>query len=666
MTASRVFELHLDRAVATIRAAYRKQQDDDDEEAALRGEAARVAEEVAALEAEGGDELPMAVLRRRFDLDDDEVAFVWNAVALTVDPRFAPVAHALAGSEARRGLTANLHAVIAGLADARAHRLARRLRRSRPLARVGLIEPAESGSALTSSPMVASLRLIAFLSGDDHEERVGTEVRIPDDLRHDAAQQAELERLREVLRGDEPVMLFVEGPIGSGRRTALGVAAAGLGRRVIALDLHRVPRDSGALAEALRGLRRDCMLAGAVPLVCEIDELLGSERDQGSLTRTLARFIDETPGLIALTSTVAGLDVSRRSAVRITWPLPSTAVQRELWARYLGDGAERAGLEQLSMRYRLGAGEIRRAIESARLLGKSRGTLDDRDLIEGVRSNIAERMGGVAERVEVKQGWGDLVLDADVMDQVQALVARVRHGHEVYETWGFHQKMPRGIGVAALFSGPPGTGKTMVAGLIARELDLELYQVDLSQVVSKWVGETEKQLARIFDAAEAGHALLLFDEADSLFAKRSQDVKGAVDRYANLEVNFLLQRIERFGGITILTTNLDVSIDPALIRRLAAKVRFELPGDDERAELWRRTLDTGAAPIEGKIDYDDLAQRSPQLSGANIRNAVLAAAFLAAADRAKISREHLLRALAGEYRSMGRVLGGGPGKSQAR
>src|SRR5690606_24032888 len=148
--------------------------------------------------------------------------------------------------------------------------------------------------------------------------------------------------------------------------------------------------------------------------------------------------------------------------------------------------------------------------------------------------------------------------------------------------------------------------KTMVAGLIARELDLELYQVDLSQVVSKWVGETEKQLAKIFDAAEAGHALLLFDEADSLFAKRSQEVKGAVDRYANLEVNFLLQRIERFGGITILTTNLDVSIDPALIRRLAAKIRFELPGEDERAEIWRRMLDTGSAPLAERIDYDDL------------------------------------------------------------
>src|SRR5690606_37699977 len=141
-----------------------------------------------------------------------------------------------------------------------------------------------------------------------------------------------------------------------------------------------------------------------------------------------------------------------------------------------------------------------------------------RDLVEGIRANIAEQLGGLAERVEVKQSWDDLVLAPDILDQINALVARVRHAHEVYERWSFNRKVARGIGVPALFSGPPGTGKTMVAGLIAKELDLELYQVDLSKVVSKWVGETEKQLARVFDAADAGHALLLFDEADSLFA----------------------------------------------------------------------------------------------------------------------------------------------------
>jgi len=206
-----------------------------------------------------------------------------------------------------------------------------------------------------------------------------------------------------------------------------------------------------------------------------------------------------------------------------------------------------------------------------------------------------------------------------------------------------------------LFSGPPGTGKTMAAGIIARELDLELFQVDLSQIVSKWVGETEKQLSQVFDAAEAGHALLLFDEADALFAKRTE-VKGATDRYANLEVNYLLQRVESFGGITILTTNLDASIDPALKGRLAAHVVFWPPDEDEREHLWERQLDTGTAPVDAEIDLSRLARAFPDMTGANIRNAVLAAAFLAASESTRITQEHLERAAKGEYRTMGRVL----------
>jgi SpoVK/Ycf46/Vps4 family AAA+-type ATPase len=223
--------------------------------------------------------------------------------------------------------------------------------------------------------------------------------------------------------------------------------------------------------------------------------------------------------------------------------------------------------------------------------------------------------------------------------------------------------MARGTGVAALFSGPPGTGKSMCAGLIARELDLELYQVDLSQVVSKWVGETEKQLAKLFDAAEEGHALLLFDEADSLFGQRTSDVKGAVDRYANLEVNFLLQRVESFGGITILTTNLDTAIDRALKRRLAAHIVFDAPDDEERARLWERMTRTGAAPLDAGFDPEELARAFPKMTGANIRNAALAAAFLAAADRADVlTQDHLIRAGRVEYRAMGHVLADRRGK----
>jgi SpoVK/Ycf46/Vps4 family AAA+-type ATPase len=299
---------------------------------------------------------------------------------------------------------------------------------------------------------------------------------------------------------------------------------------------------------------------------------------------------------------------------------------------------------------------IQRAVASVRAQYGTR-TLDATDLAHGLRHNIAEDLGGLAHPVAVTQSWADLVLSDDTRDHIQALIARVRHAHHVLNDWSYRSKIARGTGVPALFSGPPGTGKTMVAGLIARELDLELYQVDLSQVVSKWIGETEKQLARVFDAAEQGHALLLFDEADALFGKRTADVKGAVDRYANLEVNYLLQRVEAFGGITILTTNLDTAIDTALKRRLAAHIVFELPDDDERTTLWSRLVTTPDAPLAKDLDFDALARMFPKMSGAHIRNAALAAAFLAAADQSKtITQQHLIRAGRAEYRSMGHVL----------
>jgi SpoVK/Ycf46/Vps4 family AAA+-type ATPase len=189
------------------------------------------------------------------------------------------------------------------------------------------------------------------------------------------------------------------------------------------------------------------------------------------------------------------------------------------------------------------------------------------------------------------------------------------------------------------------------------ELGLELYPVDLSQITSKWVGETEKQLGRVFDAAEHGHALLLFDEADSLFGQRSQDVQGATDRLANMEVNFFFQRVEAFNGITILTTNLDSAIDSALKRRLAAHIVFELPDDDDRAVLWRLMLSTGASPLAIDLDFDALSRTFGKMSGANIRNAALAAAFMAAGEsEPEIRQEHVLRAARTEYRSMGHVL----------
>jgi SpoVK/Ycf46/Vps4 family AAA+-type ATPase len=243
------------------------------------------------------------------------------------------------------------------------------------------------------------------------------------------------------------------------------------------------------------------------------------------------------------------------------------------------------------------------------------------------------------------------VLPAVQQQTLREISAHVRQRSKVYETWGFAGKGARGLGISALFAGSSGTGKTMAAEVLANELRLDLYRIDLSSVVSKYIGETEKNLRRVFDAAEAGGAILLFDEADALFGKRSE-VKDSHDRYANIEVSYLLQRMETYRGLAILTTNLKDSIDTAFLRRIRFVVQFPFPDAAQRAEIWRRIFPAGT-PVEG-LDPSKLSRLN--VAGGNIRNVAMNAAFLAADAGEPVRMNHLLRAARGEYAKLGKAL----------
>jgi AAA+ superfamily predicted ATPase len=651
------FELQLERTRLRAMLAIERiaAQPDEGARERLRGELAAVERAIAKQPAGRAAELAA-----RLGLDSEELDLLWTAVAVAVDPQVLPHAVVLGGPDARRGLSLATYALIGELDARRARRLAERLVRAHPLLEDHLLGWASEAQSPAARPLVAAPRTISWLAGSDQPDPAmagaGAVVEVLADPALDARQREAAAALPRILTAQPAPLVVVEGAAGSGRRTAIATVAAALGRAVVALDLRRLPREPAALEAGLIGLRRECRLRDAIPLVADIDQLAEGSADPAIALRALARFADALPGPFAATASQPGLELpTTRPLARVRWSTPDIATRTTLWQRALGRDAAAVGeaLDGVAIRYRLGAGGIGRAVASARLLVGG-APVTAAHLVEGVRTNIAERLGDLALRQEVQQTWDDLVLAPDILDQVKALTARVRHAHRVLEQWGFGEKLPRGQGVAALFSGPPGTGKTMVAGLIARELDLELYQVDLSKVVSKWVGETEKQLGRIFEAADAGHALLLFDEADALFAKRTE-VKSSNDRYANLEVNYLLQRIESFGGVTILTTNLDASIDPALRRRLAANIVFWPPDHDERVRLWRGVLAAGA-PVAGDVDLEALAASFGEMTGANIRNAVLAAAFLAAAEDGPITQARLERAARGEYASMGRVL----------
>jgi len=304
----------------------------------------------------------------------------------------------------------------------------------------------------------------------------------------------------------------------------------------------------------------------------------------------------------------------------------------------------------------LSPGQIRDAIVAAGdlhvLEGCNGSSLQAGELSEGARSQSDQSLGKLAVRVRGAHTWSDLVLAPAILDQIKEIVSAIRLRHEVYSGWGFKKWLASGTGMVILFSGAAGTGKTMTAGIMARDLGLDLYKIDLSGVVSKYIGETEKNLDRIFQAARSANGILFFDEADALFGKRSE-VKDAHDRYANIEVAYLLQKMEEHDGVVILATNLSRNLDEAFSRRMHYILEFPLPNAHARERLWRGMFPP-QAPLGEDVDFRFLADQFP-LAGGDIRNVVLSAAFAAAQSGSRICMRHIVPALARLNANKGKV-----------
>jgi SpoVK/Ycf46/Vps4 family AAA+-type ATPase len=320
----------------------------------------------------------------------------------------------------------------------------------------------------------------------------------------------------------------------------------------------------------------------------------------------------------------------------------------------MGVAAEWADIDALAGRFRLTVDQIACAVAAAcgqarwrnALAGASGGAPGSAELFAAARAQSGHDLLGLARPIQPNHSWGDIVLPADRLAQLHEICARASLRHVVYDRWGFDRKLSTGRGLSVLFAGPSGTGKTMAAEIVAGELGLDLYKIDLSQIVSKYIGETEKNLDRIFQAAESADAILFFDEADALFGKRSE-VKDAHDRHANIEVGYLLQKMDEYEGIAVLATNLRQNMDEAFIRRLHIIVEFPFPDEVERRRIWG-TIFPPEVPIAPGIDFDWLA-REIRLSGGKIRNIALAAAFRAAASDGVIGVPELIEAARREY-----------------
>lgn len=425
----------------------------------------------------------------------------------------------------------------------------------------------------------------------------------------------------------QPPVLHLCGDDPRGQEDIASLWAVNAGRRLYALRAENIPSATAEIDQLVGLWTRESALLPAVLLV---------QCGSSAPTTASRQILERLPAPLVLAS---------RETVRLERPLlrydvdkPDPVEQKLLWEHALGAAAEGQDdlLDDLAEQFRLSAETIAALGGSAQA---SDGAIDATRLWNVCRSLARPRLEDLAQRIEPVATWSDLILPEAQMQVLRQLAAQARHRMTVYETWGFAERGRRGLGISALFAGASGTGKTLAAEVLASALRLELYRIDLATVVSKYIGETEKNLKQVFDAAEEGGVMLLFDEADALFGKRGE-VKDSVDRYANIEVGYLLQRMESFQGLAVLTTNLKSSLDKAFQRRLRFTVDFPFPDTAQREAIWQRVF-PAKTPTE-KLDAKLLAQLN--MVGGNIRNIAVNAAFLAAEAGCKVGMEHLLRA----------------------
>ena len=501
---------------------------------------------------------------------------------------------------------------------------------------IRLLSP-DDGLALADRPVKVAERLAAFLlaAGDLGELGAPAPLRRFPSQPEVAGREEAVSEVARLLAADTRLPLVVCGP------DAAVVVAAAAGSPLLLVDARHLDRP-----ELMADATLACALEGRLLCFDGLEDLQPPDRAR------LLQALDERPerSVLLARSNAGALALSDRTVLQVDVPLPSFAERRLAWQRSTGaDDADDA-----AAKFRLSLEQIGEAGEVSRIAADTRGaeTPEPADLDLGARHASSSRLGELAARLEPGYGWDDLVLPERQLELLHSISAYLRHRDRVLSDWGYERSVARTQGLKVLFAGESGTGKTMAAQVLGAELGLDMFRVDLATVVSKYIGETEKNLERIFSAADGSNAILFFDEADALFGKRSE-VSDSRDRYANIEVSYLLQRMEAYPGAVILATNFKRNIDDAFLRRLDFVVDFPFPEADDRRKIWSLLL-PDEAPVAGDVDLDFLAAQF-KLSGGGIRNCSLAAAFRAADADEEIRMGHLVRAVAQEYGKQGRL-----------
>lgn len=625
------------------------------------------------------DAAPLAQVARAFALEPLDLDIVLVALAPEIDLRYERLYAYLQDDVTRRRPSVDL--ILNLLCADAAGKLAARARfaADAALRRHGLLElgvpPNRSGAPLLGHECNLDEHVVrVLLDGrglDPRLERIAQLELEPDGEPWDpsiAGRATAVSALARTARSTgRPLRLSFEGRPGSGRTRAARALAGDLGMPLLAADLGRAVADTAEAGTRLRLLVREARLHDAVLLLADVDALTTTER--AAELDLLLREVESHPAIVVFAGsrpfTPARTSTRRRpqSLVSVVFELPDAATRRAYWT----EGLTRAGIaapadtiEALGNRFRLTPGQIADAVTATgervaqrcaqHAADAAQPTTDE--LFSAARSQSAGELAALARKVPPRRRFDEIVLPADRLEQLHDICNAVHRRAVVYDDWGFGERLSLGKGLTVLFSGPSGTGKTLAAEILAGELGLELYKIDLSSVVSKFIGETEKNLGRIFDAAEATSAILFFDEADALFGKRSE-VKDAHDRYANIETAYLLQKVEEYDGTVVLATNLARNMDNAFVRRIHFTLEFPLPDAADRLRIWRGIWPAGT-PLHPDLDLTALADQI-ELPGGHIRNIALGAAFLAT-DEGTITTEHVLHATRREYQKLGQVV----------
>ena len=468
---------------------------------------------------------------------------------------------------------------------------------------------------------------------------------------------ARLVQLTEAHKDGASLIWYFHGPEGTGKRSTAEALCHRLGTGLLVADVKLMPQASLPFETITKLLCREARLQNAAIYWKDFDTLL--DDDFSSQLRDAMAEIEQNPGLIFLSGDRAW-DARNgwesKLFIPVEFSIPDYDQRQQLWLTSLDGQAKvaEAAVGALAGKFWLSGGQILEASGLARNLALWRdgGSITGDDLHWACRQVSNQKLVQLARKVKPRYIWADIVLPKDQFEQLTEICNYVKYHQVVYGEWGFEHKLSLGKGLNVLFAGPSGTGKTMAAEIMANELGLDLYKIDLATVVSKYIGETEKNLDRIFKEAQDSNSILFFDEADAIFGKRSE-VRDSHDRYANIEIAYLLQKMEEYQGIVILATNLSKNLDEAFARRMHFSVEFPFPEEGDRFRIWQKAFPE-VAPLSQDIDLAFMA-RQFKITGGNIKNITLSAAFLAVEDSGMITMEYLIHATKREYQKMGKL-----------